>query len=186
MLQHGKLLAARACRAAMPRTRQHVQVFKAPNQTKVLWIEHWKQLLDTCQVIGSHGVTASEARLLFVWGQSVVKDELKKRQRAVSLVLFDFVEARPCLPSRRAYVFCMWGSGAPSVNGRSCSHANALRALEAHRSLPFSTWSLCARVLKWLAHVTHCASGHLCKHITATGQHQPRMPLHALLRVGGC
>ena len=70
------------------------QVLKAANQTKFLWIEHWKQLLDTCQMVGSHGVSPVEARLLFVWGQAAVKDELKKRQRAVSHVLFDFVEAR--------------------------------------------------------------------------------------------
>ncbi len=34
-----------------------------------------------------------EGKLVFVWSQSIVCDELKKRKRAVGLMFFDFVEA---------------------------------------------------------------------------------------------
>jgi hypothetical protein len=68
------------------------QVFKAKDQTKFFWIEHWKALLETCQVFGAHGISQNDARLIFAWSQTLVKDELKKRQRAVSLLWFDFLE----------------------------------------------------------------------------------------------
>jgi hypothetical protein len=35
-----------------------------------------------------------DARFLFFWSQSVVRDELRNRQRAVSLIFPDFVEVR--------------------------------------------------------------------------------------------
>lgn len=71
-------------------------MFKAKDQTKFFWIEHWKALLDTCQMFGPHGISQSEGRLIFAWSQTIVKDELKKRQRAVSLLWFDFLEvSRP-------------------------------------------------------------------------------------------
>ena len=71
------------------------QVFKAKEQTKYFWIEHWKALLDVCQLLGPHGISQAEARLIFAWSQMVVKDELRKRQRAVSLLFFDFLEVCP-------------------------------------------------------------------------------------------
>lgn len=33
-----------------------------------------------------------EAKLLFVWSQMIVSDELKRRKRATALAFFDFVE----------------------------------------------------------------------------------------------
>jgi hypothetical protein len=68
------------------------QVYKASNQTKYFWIEHWKALLDTAQLLGAHALMPAEARLIFAASQASMRDELKRRQRAVSLVLFDFFE----------------------------------------------------------------------------------------------
>lgn len=71
-----------------------MQVFKAKDQSYYFWIEHWKALLDTCQLLGPHAIAPAEARLIFCWSQMLVRDELKKRQRAISLLSFDFVEVR--------------------------------------------------------------------------------------------
>jgi hypothetical protein len=38
------------------------------------------------------GLGRKEAKLIFVWSQAMVSDELKKRKRAVGLMFFDFVE----------------------------------------------------------------------------------------------
>jgi hypothetical protein len=78
-----------------------MQVYKARDKTKLFWIEHYKHLLDTLCLLGSHtlSLTPLDARLLFLWSQSVVRDELKSRQRAVSLVFCDFVEV--CRASTR-------------------------------------------------------------------------------------
>lgn len=77
------------CACKRPRS---LQVFKAKDQTKYFWIEHWKAFLDSCSFLGTHGLAHNDARLIFGWSQMVVTDELKKRQRAVSLLNFDFVE----------------------------------------------------------------------------------------------
>ena len=75
-----------------------MQVYKARDKTKFFWIEHYKALLDVLQLLGSHEhhISPHDARFLYFWSQSTVKDELKNRQRAVSLLFFDFVEVR-CL-----------------------------------------------------------------------------------------
>jgi hypothetical protein len=58
------------------------------------WIEHYKVLLDILNAFEDHAyaITPIDARLLYFWSQSVIRDELKNRQRSVSLILFDFVE----------------------------------------------------------------------------------------------
>lgn len=76
-------------------------MFKAKNQSRYFWIEHWKALLEGCQILGKNGLSALDARLLFAWSQGVVKDELRRRQRAVSLMYFDFVEVSPPLLTAR-------------------------------------------------------------------------------------
>lgn len=70
-------------------------MFKAKEQTRYFGIQHWRALLDSAQLLGPHGVGHAEARLIFAWSQMVVKDELRKRQRAVSLLFFDFLEVWP-------------------------------------------------------------------------------------------
>jgi hypothetical protein len=73
---------------------QPLQVYKSRDRAKYFWIEHYKMLLDTLKVFESHAyaVTQIDARLLYFWSQSVVRDELKNRQRSVSLIFSDFTE----------------------------------------------------------------------------------------------
>ena len=71
------------------------QVYKARDCSRTFAIEHYKTLLDTLALLqpsNTHGLGAHEARLLFFWSQSVVRDELKSRQRSTSLLFCDFVE----------------------------------------------------------------------------------------------
>lgn len=79
-------------------------------------MEHYKALLDVVMLLKPHdySVTEQDARLLFFWSQSVVRDELRNRQRAVSLVYSDFVEARFSfsrlfLPSSRCHRLLLQG-----------------------------------------------------------------------------
>ncbi|KAF5826985.1 hypothetical protein DUNSADRAFT_1559 [Dunaliella salina] len=53
------------------------KVYKAKDRTKMFWIEHWMALLESTNLLGPHTVV----------------DELKRRQRAVSLMFGDFLEA---------------------------------------------------------------------------------------------
>lgn len=71
-----------------------VQVYKAADRTKWFWIEHYKAFLDVVMLLREHeyGMSQQDARFLFFWSQSVVRDELRNRQRAVSLIYPDFVE----------------------------------------------------------------------------------------------
>ncbi|GMH44651.1 hypothetical protein BSKO_12603 [Bryopsis sp. KO-2023] len=70
------------------------KLYKAKDKTKYFWIEHWVTLLESINLIGAHtGMEKREAKLIFAWSQMTVVDELKKRQRAVSLMFFDFIEA---------------------------------------------------------------------------------------------
>ncbi|PNH03764.1 hypothetical protein TSOC_010138 [Tetrabaena socialis] len=62
--------------------------------TKYFWPEHFMAFLDANRLLGlATGVERREAKLIFAWSQALVTDELRRRQRAVSLVLFDFIEA---------------------------------------------------------------------------------------------
>ena len=70
------------------------KLYKARDKTKYFAIEHWGTLLDQAQLLNSHTkLERKEAKLIFVWSQIMVADELKRRKRAVGLVFFDFVEA---------------------------------------------------------------------------------------------
>lgn len=71
-----------------------MQVYKARDKAMHFWIEHYKVLLDILNAFEDHAyaITPIDARLLYFWSQSVIRDELKNRQRSVSLILFDFVE----------------------------------------------------------------------------------------------
>ena len=40
------------------------------------------------------GLERKEAKLIFVWSQLIVTDELRRRKRAVGLLFLDFVEVR--------------------------------------------------------------------------------------------
>ena len=54
--------------------------------------------------LGLAGIEKGDAKLLFGWSQMTVVDELKKRQRAVSLLFFDFIEVNSpqrCSPLNR-------------------------------------------------------------------------------------
>ena len=61
-------------------------------------MEHYKAILDVLMLLRDHefGVSEQDARFMFFWAQSVVRDELRNRQRAVSLLYSDFVEV--CSP----------------------------------------------------------------------------------------
>ena len=88
------------------------KLYKAKDKTKYFCIEHWMTFLESTQLLGSHtglaselfvlehpcwtGIEKGEAKLLFAWSQMTVIDELKKRQRAVSLLFFDFIEVTIC------------------------------------------------------------------------------------------
>jgi hypothetical protein len=91
---------------------QQMQVFKAKDQTVYFWIEHWCALLDACALLGAKRaqLRPAEAHLAFAWSQMLVRDELKKRQRAVSLRFFDFLEART--PAHAAFVGALCPSAA--------------------------------------------------------------------------
>lgn len=82
-----------------PGKHRTLQVYKAADKTKFLWIEHYKEFLDVCFLLKDHefGMCEHDARFMFYWSQSVVRDELRNRQRAVSLIYPDFVEV--LLPS---------------------------------------------------------------------------------------
>ena len=54
----------------------------------------WPSLLLACLPARPRaGITHFDAKLVFAWSQISVVDELKRRRRAVSLMLFDFIEA---------------------------------------------------------------------------------------------
>lgn len=71
-------------------------MYKAADRTKWFAMEHFKAFLDVMLLLRDHeyGVSEQDARFLFFWSQSVVRDELRNRQRAVSLIYPDFVEVR--------------------------------------------------------------------------------------------
>ncbi|GLI68136.1 hypothetical protein VaNZ11_012472 [Volvox africanus] len=70
------------------------KLYKARDRARYLWPEHFMALLESNQLLGpSTGLTRREAKLIFAWSQSLVTDELRRRQRAVSLTLWDFIEA---------------------------------------------------------------------------------------------
>lgn len=57
-----------------------------------------RHLCQNC-VVPYAGLERKEAKLIFVWSQLIVTDELRRRKRAVGLLFLDFVEVR--LPHRR-------------------------------------------------------------------------------------
>jgi hypothetical protein len=71
-------------------------VYKVADRTKWFWIEHFKAFLDVLMLLEDHayGVKERNAKCLFFWSQSLVRDELRDGQRAVSLLYPDFVEVR--------------------------------------------------------------------------------------------
>ncbi|KAG2491392.1 hypothetical protein HYH03_010183 [Edaphochlamys debaryana] len=70
------------------------KLYKARDRTKYFWPEHWLGFLDSNKLLGlATGVERREAKLVFAWSQSLVTDELRRRQRAVSLQPWDFIEA---------------------------------------------------------------------------------------------
>ncbi|GIL96494.1 hypothetical protein Vretimale_2284 [Volvox reticuliferus] len=80
------------------------KLYKARDRAKYLSVDHWMSFLETNNLMAHHmgGITPTEARLMFAWSQMVVVDELKLRRRAVSLQLWDFVEAVARLADRVA------------------------------------------------------------------------------------
>lgn len=71
-------------------------MYKARDKARHFWVEHAKRLLDACNLLGGHecALAPHDARLLYLWSQSAVRDELVPRQRALSLLFPDFLEAR--------------------------------------------------------------------------------------------
>ncbi|GLC40789.1 hypothetical protein PLESTB_000022500 [Pleodorina starrii] len=70
------------------------KLYKARDRARYFWPEHFMSFLESNQLLGpATGLTRKEARLLFGWSQALVTDELRRRQRAVSLTLWDFIEA---------------------------------------------------------------------------------------------
>eukprot|EP00200_Dunaliella_tertiolecta_P007620 CAMPEP_0202380154 /NCGR_PEP_ID=MMETSP1127-20130417/27386_1 /ASSEMBLY_ACC=CAM_ASM_000462 /TAXON_ID=3047 /ORGANISM="Dunaliella tertiolecta, Strain CCMP1320" /LENGTH=1087 /DNA_ID=CAMNT_0048978807 /DNA_START=79 /DNA_END=3342 /DNA_ORIENTATION=+ len=70
------------------------KLYKAKDRTKMFWIEHWIALLESTNLLGTHtGIDKHCSKVLFAFSQSTVVDELKRRQRAVSLMFCDFLEA---------------------------------------------------------------------------------------------
>ncbi|GIL52460.1 hypothetical protein Vafri_8339 [Volvox africanus] len=70
------------------------KLYKARDRARYMWPEHFMAFLESNQLLGATtGLTRREAKLIFAWSQSLVTDELRRRQRAVSLTLWDFIEA---------------------------------------------------------------------------------------------
>ncbi|KAG2424357.1 hypothetical protein HXX76_014566 [Chlamydomonas incerta] len=70
------------------------KLYKARDRSRLFWPEHWAAFLDSNKLLGlATGVERREAKLIFGWSQALVTDELRRRQRAVSLTFWDFVEA---------------------------------------------------------------------------------------------
>ncbi|GIL79647.1 hypothetical protein Vretimale_12241 [Volvox reticuliferus] len=70
------------------------KLYKARDRARYLWPEHFIAFLESNQLLGlATGLTRREAKLIFAWSQSLVTDELRRRQRVVSLTLWDFIEA---------------------------------------------------------------------------------------------
>ncbi|KAG2437653.1 hypothetical protein HYH02_011034 [Chlamydomonas schloesseri] len=79
------------------------KLFKARDKAKYMDISHWMSFVESNNLLAPHmGLTVTEARLVFAWSQTVVVDELKLRRRAVSLQLWDFIEAVARLADRIA------------------------------------------------------------------------------------
>lgn len=69
------------------------KVYKARDRTKYFWVEHWFAFLESLDLLGDHtGLDKHTAKLIFCYSQMAVADELKRRQRAVSILFFDFLE----------------------------------------------------------------------------------------------
>lgn len=70
------------------------KLYKAKDRSKFMFLEHWAAFCDASGLLGTHtGIERREIKLIFGWSQLIVTDELKRRRRAMSLTLFDFVEA---------------------------------------------------------------------------------------------
>ncbi|KAG2485524.1 hypothetical protein HYH03_015796 [Edaphochlamys debaryana] len=79
------------------------KLYKARDRAKYLAIDHWMSFMETNNLLAPHmGVSPTDARLIFAWSQMVVVDELKLRRKAVSLQLWDFIEAVARLADRVA------------------------------------------------------------------------------------
>lgn len=69
------------------------RVYKARDRTKFFWIEHWMAMLESTGLLSEvTGLTNYSAKLIYCWSQLAVTDELRRRQRSVSLAFFDFIE----------------------------------------------------------------------------------------------
>jgi len=70
------------------------KVYKAKDRTKLFWQDHWLALLTDLNLLGPHtGIDKACAKVLVGMSQMATADELKIRQRAVSLSLLDLLEA---------------------------------------------------------------------------------------------
>ncbi|KAG2452447.1 hypothetical protein HYH02_002689 [Chlamydomonas schloesseri] len=70
------------------------KLYKARDRAKLFWPEHWAAFLDSNKLLGlATGVERHESKIIYCWSQALVADELRRRQRAVSLTFWDFVEA---------------------------------------------------------------------------------------------
>ena len=104
------------------------KLYKAKDKTKYFSIEHWIAFLESISLLGMHtgtsqslqsfvgskgswilGIEKREAKLIFAWSQMIIIDELKKRHRAVSLMLFDFIEVLFRTSNLKA-ILCSTGS----------------------------------------------------------------------------
>ncbi len=97
---------------------------------KLFWPEHWAAFLDSNKLMGlATGVERREAKLIYGWSQALVTDELRRRQRAVSLTFWDFVEVRACYALGAARQDC---SGIRSPDSPQCTHASCTAMANAH------------------------------------------------------
>ncbi|EFJ45989.1 hypothetical protein VOLCADRAFT_118253, partial [Volvox carteri f. nagariensis] len=70
------------------------KLYKARDRARYFWPEHFFSFLESNQLLGAAtGLSRKDAKLIFAWSQALVTDELRRRQRAVSLTLWDFIEA---------------------------------------------------------------------------------------------
>uniref|UniRef100_A0A6U1GF28 Uncharacterized protein n=1 Tax=Tetraselmis chuii TaxID=63592 RepID=A0A6U1GF28_9CHLO len=69
------------------------KVYKARDSAKWFGMEHWVAFLDSVGLVGSRSnIGLTHAKLLFMWSQMDVVDELRRRQRVVGWSFTDFLE----------------------------------------------------------------------------------------------
>lgn len=61
---------------------------------KLMQMEGWISMCEACCLLGTKtGVSKREAKLVYAWSQMQVSDEIKKRNKMISLTFVDFLEA---------------------------------------------------------------------------------------------